>query len=81
MEKMSNIEAPVITSILIQDPDDNGFTSYFAEFPEVIAEGDTEDEAKKNLIEALIVMLEIKRSEMKSTATSGNVKSFSYKLF
>lgn len=72
---------PTITGILIQDPEDNGFTAYFAEFPEVIAEGKNEKEAKKNLFDALKVMLEVKRGEVPSDAhVHGKVSSFDYPL-
>lgn len=81
MENNVKQDAPVITGILIQDPEDQGFTAYFAEFPEVIAEGNTEKEAKSNLIHALKVMLEIKRSEMPSDGHNhGKVSSFAYPL-
>jgi len=55
-----------ITGILIQDPKDKGYTAYFAEFPEVIAEGNTADEAKKNLWSALSIMLEVRKQDMKN---------------
>lgn len=52
MENNKN-DLPTITGILIQDPDDNGYTAYFAEFPEVIAEGKDETEAKKTFLRHL----------------------------
>lgn len=74
-------DVPSITGILIQDPDDNGYTAYFAEFPEVVAEGNSEDDAKKNLIEALKIMLEIRRSEMITEMNHGSkVSSFEFNL-
>ncbi len=52
-----------LTAILIQDSDVGGFTSYFAEFPEAVAEGDTQDEAVSNLFQALSSMIEFRKSE------------------
>jgi predicted RNase H-like HicB family nuclease len=54
-----------ITGVLVQDEKTGGFTSYFAELPEVIAEGDTEDEAIKHLFEALQSVLEFRKEEAK----------------
>ena len=82
METIKNKpDVPELIGILIQDPEDNGFTAYFAEFPEVIAEGNTEAEAKTNLIHALKIMLETKRSEMTSDVHNhGKISSFAYPL-
>ena len=52
-----------IHGILIQDPKDGGFTSLLAEFPEVIAEGETEQEAHENLMHAFKTILAFKREE------------------
>ena len=41
----------------------SGFTGYFTEFPEAIAEGETEEEVKKNLFEALMEVLSYKREQ------------------
>lgn len=81
MENEIKKDAPTITGILIEDPDDKGFTAYFAEFPEVVAEGNSEQEAKKNLFEALKTMLEIRRSEMSADPhVHGKVSSFALNL-
>ena len=74
-------DLPTITGILIQDPEDQGYTGYFAEFPEVIAEGTTPEEVKANLFDALKTMFEIKRAEISSDAHAhGRVSSFDYPL-
>jgi predicted RNase H-like HicB family nuclease len=52
-----------ITGILIKDPNDQGYTGFFREFPEVIAEGDTKEATKNNLIDNLNYILEYKRRE------------------
>lgn len=81
MENNIKKDVPTITGILIQDPEDNGYTAYFAEFPEVIAEGDSENEAKKNLFDALKIMLEVRRSEMSNDSHyHGKVSSFACNL-
>ena len=40
-----------------------GFTGYFSEFPEAIAEGETEDEVQSNLFEALKEVISYRRSQ------------------
>lgn len=46
-----------LQAILIPDKKLGGFTAYFERFPEVIAEGDSEDEALQNLKDAFFFML------------------------
>lgn len=45
------------TGILVQDEKTKGFTAFFKQFPNVIAEGDTEDQAMENLISTLRIVL------------------------
>ena len=52
-----------LTGILIQDKGAKGYTAYFAEFPEAIADGNTIEEAQANLLEAFKVVLETRRLE------------------
>lgn len=61
--------------ILIRDSTGPGFTGFFAEFPEVIAEGATEEETEKNLLDTLIVALDYKRHKMlqKEDMLSGGI--------
>ncbi len=68
-----------ITGVMIQDPVTDGITAYFAEFPEVIAQGVNKVEAKNNLMEALKLMLEFKKSEMEDDE-DGNVTTESFNL-
>lgn len=59
------------TGILIKG-EDNGYTAYIAEFPEIIAEGETEEDAKYNLFDAFRIMLEFKKeSTTKDNNDSG----------
>ncbi len=53
----------VITGVLIQDEKSGGYTSYFREFPEAIAEGDSREEAISNLFDALVTMLKFRKHE------------------
>lgn len=52
-----------LTGILIKDNKDKGFTAYFAEFPEAIADGITIENAQENLLDAFKIMLESRRLE------------------
>jgi predicted RNase H-like HicB family nuclease len=47
-----------LTGVFVQDPLSKGFTAFFAQFPNIIAEGDTEDEATHNLIETVTTVFE-----------------------
>lgn len=58
-----------LTGIIIQDRNDRGFTAYFAEFPEVIADGTTKEEATENLIDALKIMVETRKIENDADVT------------
>ena len=42
-----------ITAILVKDPHIGGYTTFFAQFPNIIAEGETEDEAMTNLLKLM----------------------------
>ena len=51
-----------LTAIFIESQD-GGFTGYFAEIPEAIAEGESEKEVESNLLDSLKTILEIRREE------------------
>lgn len=44
--------------ILVKDDKTKGFTAFFKQFPDVIAEGDTEKQALSNLFRTLATVLE-----------------------
>lgn len=44
-----------VTCVFVQDPS-NGYTAFFSQLPNIIAEGDTQEEATKNLIETVKVV-------------------------
>jgi predicted RNase H-like HicB family nuclease len=54
-----------LNCVLIQDPSDGGYTAFFAEFPDVIAEGDNENEAQHNLMSTMMAASMHKVQEMK----------------
>ena len=47
-----------LTGIFVQDPQDKGFTAFFAQLPNIIAEGDNEEDATKNLIQTVQTVFE-----------------------
>jgi len=51
--KTNNLFTLPLTVIMIQDPNIGGYTTYFRQFQNIIAEGDTEDEAIHNLVNAV----------------------------
>lgn len=68
-----------LTGILIQDKSEKGFTAYFAEFPEAIADGKDEEEAQANLFEAFKIMLETRKLESyESDKKSGGIIQQNY---
>ena len=48
-----------LTAVLVEDPNMGGYTAFFDEKQYVIAEGDTQEEAIKNLVTSLDDFLEI----------------------
>jgi len=52
-----------IRGIMMKDQKSHGFTAYFAEFPEVVAQGKSLKDAKMNLIDAFKSMIEFKSVE------------------
>ncbi len=58
-----NRETLPLTGIFVQDPSSKGFTAFFAQLPNIIAEGDTEEEATKNLIHAVKVVFEHQKNQ------------------
>lgn len=64
------------TGILIKSKDGKGYTAIVAEYPGVIAEADTKEEAKKILEKNLRLVLEYKRKQALSAYTNSDVESF-----
>jgi predicted RNase H-like HicB family nuclease len=64
------------TGILIKSKDGRGYTAIVAEYPGVIAEGETKEEAKRVLIENLHLVLEFKRKQSFNTFINSDIESF-----
>lgn len=71
------------TMLLIQDPNDKGYTAFFAEYPNVVVEGDTRDEAKEKLFSVMTTVLQHKKNEsIKQKSSEGyyNIERIDYKV-
>lgn len=54
--------------------DEGGYLSHFEEFPEVFSEGESIEEAKENLYDALELVLEHHREEARARPSEGAVR-------
>ena len=71
-----------LTAIFVKDKD-GGYTSFFAQFPNIVAEGQTEDEAAENLFALVQTVFEHQQEEeIEATKNSGSmhVKTRSFNL-
>ena len=50
-----------LTKILVPDKKYGGYSAFFAQFPEAIAQGETEEETTRNLYELFKLMLQDKK--------------------
>jgi predicted RNase H-like HicB family nuclease len=59
MNKKSHIskEGKLGHEIYVEDTEAGGYTTFFSEFPEIISEGETVEEAQKNLWNTLFDVL------------------------
>lgn len=53
---------------------EGGFTCHFEELPEVFSEGETLEEAKANLLDALTQVMEFHREESRKKASPGAMR-------
>lgn len=53
-----------LNCILINDPELGGYTAFFAEFPDIVAEGSTEAEAQLNLMNTIPAVSQFKMQEI-----------------
>lgn len=67
---------PHLTGVVVQDAKTSGFTAYLLEIPEVIAEGNSEEEVKKTLFENLQTVLEFKREDYENEFRGSNYSTF-----
>lgn len=54
---MANQQLP-LTGVFVQNPVTKGFTVYLTQLPNIIAKGDTKDEAIKNLFHTVQVVFQ-----------------------
>lgn len=65
-----------LTGIIIA-AEEGGYTGYFAEFPEALAEGETKEEVKQNMMESLALIFDCRRSE---ATVDNEQESFDFNL-
>jgi|GEM_PF-3849219 predicted RNase H-like HicB family nuclease len=53
-----------LKAYFVEDPVCKGYTGFFAEFPQAVAEGKTQEEVEENLFKALFFMLKFNREDM-----------------
>lgn len=68
-----------LTGVYIKDNSTNRVTAYFAELPQVIAEGGDESEAEGNLWDALAFMMQVERDE-NIQQKSATTRSYDFQL-
>ncbi len=51
------------TSVFIAEPKGRGYTGYFAEFPDLTAQGKTKEEVEENLISSLKDVLQFNKEK------------------
>lgn len=64
------------TGILIKSESGRGYTAIVAEYPGVIAEAETKEEAKQILGKNLQLVLEYKRKQVLETYINAEIESF-----
>jgi predicted RNase H-like HicB family nuclease len=70
-----NLDELKLTLTAVFEPaPEGGFTCHFEELPEVFSEGETLDEAKANLVDALTQVMEYHREEARKNATPDAVR-------
>jgi len=62
-----------LTAVFDPAPE-GGFTCQFEELPEIFSQGETLDEAKANLLDALAQVMEFHREEARKNAVPGSVR-------
>jgi len=59
-----------LNAILVEDPKLGGFTAFFKQFPNIISEGETEEEAIQNLLNALHDVFNYQSRQTKEPSSS-----------
>lgn len=75
-----------LTGIFIEDPQDKGYTAFFSEVPEAVAEGDNLDETMANLLNILpdvfVTKMQLSNEQKEAQGLISGVvtKSFDFEL-
>ncbi len=70
-----DVEKMKVTLTAVYEPaPEGGYTCHFEELPGVFSEGETLEEAKTNLFDALLEVMEYHRGEARKNATPGAVR-------
>jgi predicted RNase H-like HicB family nuclease len=67
-------ELKLTLTAVFEPAPEGGFTCQFEELPEVFSEGETLDEAKSNLLDALRQVMDYHREEARKNVTPGTVR-------
>jgi antitoxin HicB len=59
---------------VFEPANEGGYTCHFEELPEIFSEGETLDEAKANLFDALCQVMEYHREEARKNAIPGSLR-------
>jgi len=70
MKTSQSLKIP-LTIIMVKDPNTGGFTAFFKQFPEIIAEGDSDKDVIKNLMNAVHDVFQFK-NQIKSEQTDNS---------
>lgn len=71
-----------VTVILVKDEVDNGFTAFFAQFPNIIADGENEERATANLFRLVKeAFLHQQKEEIASAKSHTNPESLTTRSF
>jgi predicted RNase H-like HicB family nuclease len=71
---MNNDALNFTLTAVFEAASEGGFTCHFEELPEVFSEGETIQEARANLFDALKEVMEYHRGEARKTATEDAVR-------
>jgi len=65
---------PLTLTAVFEPAPEGGYTCHFEEFPEVFSEGETLEEARSNLADALKLVMEHHRDEARARAAKGALR-------
>jgi antitoxin HicB len=71
---MTSDDLRLTLTAVFEPAQEGGYTCHFEELPEVFSEGETVEEAKSNLLDALTQVMEYHREEARKKAAPGTVR-------